>query len=65
MPALAEPLLLLPGTLCDAQLWKPVLDRLRQPDARVSALRGASTAPDMARLLLRNAPPRSRWPASR
>ena len=58
MPMPVEPLLLLPGTLCNARLWGPTLDRLRHPDARMPALRGARSTPELARLLLRQAPPR-------
>ncbi len=58
MALLVEPLLLLPGTLCDARLWGPALDRLCHPDVRVPVLRDASSAPELARMLLREAPPR-------
>ena len=48
---------MLPGTLCDARLYAPVLDRL---DARadVVSLTGADSTIEMARLVLATAPPR-------
>jgi len=48
---------MLPGTLCDARLYAPVLDRL---DARadVVSLTGADSTTEMARLVLAAAPPR-------
>lgn len=52
------PLLLLPGTLCDARVWGPVSARLGHPDTRTPALLGADTPQAMAALLLRDAPPR-------
>ena len=59
---MADPLLLLPGLMCDARLWGPVQERLRVlvPDrnlyagAHVAALRGARSAPDLAARLLRD-----------
>lgn len=63
---MADPLLLLPGLMCDARLWGPVQERLwalvperdRYAGAHVAALRGARSAPDLAARLLRHAPPR-------
>ena len=63
---MADPLLLLPGLMCDARLWGPVQERLwalvperdRYAGAHVAALRGARNAPDLAARLLRHAPPR-------
>jgi pimeloyl-ACP methyl ester carboxylesterase len=53
----AAPLLLLPGTLCDARLYAPVLERMGV-GAEVAELRGADTAAAMAQLILANAPTR-------
>ena len=53
-----EPLLLLPGTLCDARLWDPLRERLGHPAVATPVLRGAETAPAMAARLLREAPRR-------
>ena len=55
--ALAAPLLMLPGTLCDARLYTPVLDRLGAR-ATLAELAGAESAADMARLILASAPAR-------
>lgn len=51
------PLLLLPGTLCDARLYAAVLERLRLP-AHVPDLSGADSPAAMAELILATAPPR-------
>lgn len=56
--ASALPLLLLPGTACDARLFAPLLSELDHPNIRVVELTGAQTTPDMARRLLAEAPPR-------
>lgn len=56
--ASALPLLLLPGTACDARLFAPLLAELDHPDIRVVELTGAQTTPDMARRILAEAPPR-------
>ena len=53
----AAPLLMLPGTLCDARLYAPVLDRLGTR-ATVAELAGADSAAEMARLILASAPRR-------
>jgi len=53
-----EPLVLLPGTLCDARVFAPVLERLAPREAIVPALIGAETAPAMAERLLGTLPPR-------
>ena len=53
----AKPLVLLPGTLCDARLWLPVLRALGVP-GEVSSLDGADDVRDLAALLLRALPPR-------
>lgn len=52
------PLLLLPGTLCDARLFTPLMDELDHPDMRVMPMSGAATTPDLARRLLAMAPER-------
>ena len=53
----AAPLLMLPGTLCDARLYARVLDRMGLK-ATVPALAGAETAAALAQLILANAPER-------
>jgi pimeloyl-ACP methyl ester carboxylesterase len=55
--AAPAPLLMLPGTLCDARLYAPVLDRLGTR-AAVPQLAGAESAVEMARCILATAPPR-------
>jgi pimeloyl-ACP methyl ester carboxylesterase/predicted ester cyclase len=52
------PLLLLPGTACDARLFEPMLERLGVPLARVVDLTGAETAAEMAAHVLERAPER-------
>ena len=52
------PLVLLPGTLCDARLFAPMLTHLKGIDTIVPELRGASSTPDMAAALLATLPPR-------
>ena len=51
------PLVMLPGTLCDARLYAQVLDRLRTP-ATVAKLEGAESTGEMARRILADAPRR-------
>lgn len=53
-----EPLVLLPGTLCDARVFAPLLDRLPGVAARVPVLEGAETTAAMAEHLLADLPPR-------
>jgi pimeloyl-ACP methyl ester carboxylesterase len=53
-----EPLLLLPGTLCDARVWKPVVAELPQQPVIVGSMLGAETTPDLAQQLLAQAPAR-------
>lgn len=48
----AEPLVLLPGTLCDARVFQPVLDLLPPREMIVPELTGAESAAGMAELLL-------------
>ncbi|WP_240549611.1 alpha/beta fold hydrolase [Devosia salina] len=52
------PLLLLPGTVCDARLFAPLMAELAHPDMRVLPMDGAETTPDLARRLLARAPER-------
>lgn len=57
MPAArdAAPLVMLPGTLCDARVFAPVLERLGL-GASVADMHGAESAADLARLILARAP---------
>ena len=48
---------MLPGTLCDARLYAPVVERLGLP-ATIPALAGAETAAALAQLILAAAPER-------
>ncbi len=52
------PLLLLPGTACDARVFGPLLQALGDVDAIVGDMSGAQTMPDLARKILSTAPPR-------
>ena len=52
------PLLLLPGTACDARLFGPLLEELDLPIAMVIDLKGADTAVEMAARVLEQAPDR-------
>lgn len=52
------PLLLLPGTVCDARLFAPLLKRLALPVTRVIDMTGEATTPDLARRILAEAPER-------
>ncbi|MDB5535439.1 MAG: ester cyclase [Devosia sp.] len=52
------PLLLLAGTLCDARLFTPLMQQLDLPDMQVIAMTGATTAAEMARRILADAPQR-------
>lgn len=54
----AEPLVLLPGTLCDERVFAPVLERLAPRETIIPALAGAESAPAMAAKLLATLPPR-------
>lgn len=52
------PLVLIPGMMCDARMWGGLPDAL-SPRAMVHALpTGGATTADMARAILRDAPPR-------
>ena len=55
--AVAAPLLMLPGTLCDARLYAAVQDHL-PVTANVPQLSGAQSTAEMARRILAEAPPR-------
>jgi len=52
-----EPLVLLPGTLCDRRVFEPLMERLPPRNFLVPTLDGAETAMDMAVKLLRELPP--------
>ena len=52
------PLLLLPGTACDARLFAPVLKRLGVPVTIVIEMSGAETTPELAAKILHDAPER-------
>lgn len=54
----SDPLILLPGSLCDARLFAPLIARLPGVDARVVPLEGADTVPALAAALLGRFPPR-------
>jgi len=54
----ALPLLMLPGTACDERLFAQLLALLNFPLARVVAMEGAESTPDLARQILTKAPPR-------
>lgn len=53
-----DPLVLLPGTLCDRRVWEPMLARLGRPDAIVPDLTTHHTARALAAAVLATAPPR-------
>jgi pimeloyl-ACP methyl ester carboxylesterase len=52
------PLLMLPGTLCDARVFAPLIARLRGCDISVLPVTGADTAEALAHDILAAAPPR-------
>lgn len=52
------PLVLLPGTVCDARLFAPLLDRLDGTVATVMAMTGAESTAELARQILGQAPER-------
>lgn len=54
----ALPLVLISGTLCNARLWQPLLDRLNLSDVIGITLTDATSAADASRNLLRELPPR-------
>ena len=53
-----QPLVLLPGSLCDARLFAPLIERLPGVEVRVVPLEGAGTVPELAAALLEELPPR-------
>ncbi|MWT14396.1 alpha/beta hydrolase, partial [Escherichia coli] len=46
------PLVLLGGTLCNARLWQPVIERLNVAAVSCITLTGAESAPQASRRLL-------------
>ena len=52
------PLLLLPGTVCDARLFGPMLQRLAVPVVTVVEMGGETSTVDLAARILRDAPER-------
>ncbi|XOO01515.1 alpha/beta fold hydrolase [Enterobacter hormaechei] len=52
------PLVLLGGTLCNARLWQPVIERLNVSAVLCITLTGAESAPQASRRLLKVLPPR-------
>ena len=52
------PLLFLPGTVCDARVFAPLMAELAHADMRVIDMTGAMTVPDLAAQVLRQAPER-------
>jgi pimeloyl-ACP methyl ester carboxylesterase/predicted ester cyclase len=52
----AAPLLLLPGTACDARLFAPLLAQLDVPVALVADMSGAGSTPELAARILEAAP---------
>ncbi|WP_407213293.1 hypothetical protein [Enterobacter hormaechei] len=52
------PLVLLGGTLCNARLWQPVIERLNVSVVLCITLTGAESAPQASRRLLKVLPPR-------
>lgn len=52
------PLVLLPGVLCDAAAWRPVVDRLDEPHWLVPEYPAAADIGDLAEAVLAESPPR-------
>ncbi|WP_369605547.1 alpha/beta fold hydrolase, partial [Pseudomonas aeruginosa] len=52
------PLVLLGGTLCNARLWQPVIERLNVAAVSCITLTGAESAPQASRRLLEVLTPR-------
>lgn len=52
------PLVLIGGTLCTARLWQPLVERLTLSSVMCFSLTGSDSAPQAARRLLQNLPPR-------
>lgn len=53
---MAEPLVLLPGTLCDRRVWEPVLALLPEREVIVPAMVPEETTTDLAARILAEAP---------
>lgn len=58
MTGASLPLLLLPGTLCDARVFAPLLEAIGPYPHRVADMTGARTTPDLAAKILSTAPER-------
>jgi len=56
--AAQQPLLLLPGTLCDERVFARLRELLPAGEAVVASLTGAETTPDLAHKILNQVPPR-------
>lgn len=54
---LRPPLLLLPGTACDRRVFAPLIERLGDYPILIGDMAGARTMPDLAEIILANAPP--------
>ncbi|HEY4437431.1 MAG TPA: alpha/beta hydrolase [Lelliottia sp.] len=52
------PLVLIGGTLCTARLWQPLIDRLALSSVICISLTGTDSAPQAAKRVLQNLPPR-------
>ncbi|WP_243402200.1 alpha/beta fold hydrolase [Lelliottia aquatilis] len=52
------PLVLIGGTLCTARLWQPLVEQLALSSVMCISLTGSDSAPQAARRLLQNLPPR-------
>ena len=56
-PGTPTPLVLLPGTLCDARVFAPVMERLRPRSLSVGDMHGLATVAGLATRLMEHAPP--------
>src|SRR3712207_9422167 len=52
------PLLLLPGTLCDARVFAPLIERLPEQPVLIGDMTAETTTPALASAVLRRAPAR-------
>jgi pimeloyl-ACP methyl ester carboxylesterase len=57
-PSSSLPLLLLPGTLCDERVFAPLIARLANQPVLFADMTAATTTPDLAEQILRDAPDR-------